>query len=90
MARRLPRHPLPAALLGRLAVDLVCRGSGLGGLLLSNALNRTLVVTENIAVFAMVVDAKDIGAQRFYERYGFTSLPRTPTRLFLPLAEVVG
>jgi hypothetical protein len=31
-----------------------------------------------------VVDAKDDAAKRFYEHFGFLSLPETPNRLFMP------
>src|SRR3546814_1964904 len=42
IARKLPRHPIPAALLGRLAVDQQARGNGVGRMLLVNAIRRTL------------------------------------------------
>jgi ribosomal protein S18 acetylase RimI-like enzyme len=40
-----------------------------------------------LGVFAMLVDAKDEAAQRFYERFGFTLLPGGDARrLDLPIA----
>lgn len=42
LAKKLPKHPIPALLLGRLAVDQSVRGQGLGGLLLKEALVRGL------------------------------------------------
>ena len=42
-AKRLPRYPVPAVLLGRLAVDEGKRGQGLGAFLLMDALNRVLL-----------------------------------------------
>ena len=44
VARKLPKHPLPAALIGRLAVELSMQGHGVGQMLLANALKRTLAV----------------------------------------------
>ena len=44
-ARRLPRYPVPAALLGRLAVGDGMKGKGLGTFLLMDALNRVLLAT---------------------------------------------
>lgn len=88
LARRLPRHPIPAALLGRLAVSRVAQGGGVGRLLLADALKRTLAVGDEIAIYAMVVDAIDEGAQRFYEQYGFAPLSTTSRRLFLPLKSI--
>lgn len=85
LARKLPRHPVPAALLGRLAVSQAAQGHGVGRMLLVNALKRTLVVSDEIAIYAMVTDAIDKGAQRFYEQFGFTPLGTENRRLFLPL-----
>jgi len=85
IVRKLPRYPVvPAALLGRLAVAESYRGKGLGGVLLGNAVLR--VARSELGVFAMLVDAKDDLAQRFYEHYGFTLLPGDGRRLCLPIA----
>ena len=87
-ARRLPRYPAPLALLGRLAVDRGHGGRGLGPSLLADALRRVARAGETVAVYAMVVDAKDERAQTFFERFGFVRLPDTGRRLFLPMAAV--
>ncbi|MBK0506674.1 GNAT family N-acetyltransferase, partial [Klebsiella pneumoniae] len=79
-ARRLPRYPLvPAVLLGRLAVDRKHQGKGYGRFLLADALGRA--VRSEIASFAVVVDAKDEAARRFYERESFLSFPDQPMKL---------
>lgn len=88
IARKLPRHPIPAALLGRLAVSQTTQGHGVGRLLLVDALKRTLAVSNEIAIHAMVVDAIDKGAQRFYEQFGFAPLDSASRRLFLPLQSI--
>ena len=85
VARKLPRHPIPAALIGRLAVDVSAQNRGMGRLLLSNAIKRTLAVGNNIAIYAMVVDAINQEAESFYQRYGFSHLVHNSKRLFLPL-----
>jgi GNAT superfamily N-acetyltransferase len=85
LARRLPRYPVPAAILGRLAVDRAHQGSGLGELLLLDAVHRVLRASEAMAVHAVVVDAKNERVERFYGRYGFLAFPGHPRRLFLPL-----
>jgi GNAT superfamily N-acetyltransferase len=70
MLRRLPRYPsVPVARVGRLAVEREHQGRGLGGALLINAAMRAM--RSEIAVFALVVDAKDAEAARFYQHYGF-------------------
>jgi ribosomal protein S18 acetylase RimI-like enzyme len=84
-AKRLPHYPVPAALLGRLAVDRTCQGQGLGKYLLFDAFYRVLQAAETLAVYALIVDAKNDEARAFYEHYGFTRFPETPSRLFIPL-----
>ncbi len=85
LARRLPHYPVPAALLGRLAVDRAYQGRRLGELLLLDAARRVVRASAAIAVYALVVDAKSEQACSFYERYGFRSFPNAARRLFLPL-----
>lgn len=87
-ARKLPRYPVPAVLLGRLAVDRDVQGSGLGEFLLMDAMYRTLLATQVMAVHAMVVDAKDAAAAKFYRKYGFIDFPNNAQRLFLPTATI--
>lgn len=85
IARKLPRYPVvPAALLGRLAISKVWQGKGLGSALLADALLRT--ARTELGVFAMLVDAKDEIACRFYEHFGFTRLLDQERRLMLPIA----
>jgi ribosomal protein S18 acetylase RimI-like enzyme len=84
-AKRLPRYPVPAALLGRLAVDRRQQGRGLGETLLLDAIRRVVRASTTVAVHAVVVDAKNDRAQAFYERYGFRAFVGEPRRLFLPL-----
>jgi GNAT superfamily N-acetyltransferase len=79
---------VPAALLGRLAVSQAAQGQGIGSMLLADAVKRTLSVSTDIAIYALVVDAIDEGAQRFYEQFGFLLLSGERRRLFLPLRSV--
>jgi GNAT superfamily N-acetyltransferase len=86
-ARRLPKYPLvPATLLGRLAVDRQHQGKGYGRFLLADALGRA--VRSEIASFAVVVNAKDEAAQRFYERESFLPFPDQPMKLYRPMADI--
>ena len=87
--RKLPRYPLiPATLLGRLAVDRRRRGQGHGRFLLADALHRAF--RSEVASFAVIVDAKDDDARRFYAREGFLAFPDSPMRLFRPMADIAG
>ena len=88
LARKLPKHRIPAALIGRLAVDERAQGFGVGRMLLMDALNRTLTVSQEIAIFAMVVDAIDKQAEAFYRQFGFSALGTEGRRLFLPLKSI--
>lgn len=86
---RVPRYEkLPATLLGRLARSLKFKGSGVGEILLADALRRALNQSQHIASLAVVVDAKDERAAAFYRSYGFIDLPNHPNRLFLPMRSV--
>ncbi len=87
IARKLPRYDaIPAALIGRLARDERARGRGLGEILLVDAIRRILEAGRSIAVFAIVVDAKDERAADFYRTFEFQPFPLQPNRLFLPTA----
>jgi GNAT superfamily N-acetyltransferase len=85
LARKLPKHPVPAALIGRLAVSKNARGCGIGKMLLVDAIKRTLSVSDQIAIYAMVVDAVNDNAKGFYAQFGFAPLSDDSPRLFLPL-----
>ena len=85
VAKKLPKYSIPVALIGRLAVDLSAQGRGIGKMLLSNAIKRTLAVSDDIAIYAVVVDAINEEAESFYIQYGFAHLTSQGNRLFLPL-----
>ena len=88
LAKRLPRYPVPAVLLGRFAVDQNYQGQGLGRNLLAHALARVSEVAKLIGVAFVVVDAKSEKAADFYRRLGFVSLPDRLMTLVLPVASV--
>jgi predicted N-acetyltransferase YhbS len=82
--------PVPALLLAKLALDEGHHGRGLGELLLLDALRRIVgAVEQGAAARFVVVDALDDDAARFYERYGFTTLPNHPLRLVRKMSDVV-
>lgn len=84
----LPRYPMPALLVGQLAVDRTAQGRGLGDALLRHALHRCLDVADHVAVFGILVDALNEGVASFYRRFGFEPIPpeKSPQPMFLPLA----
>ena len=84
VTKRLPRYPsVPVARLGRLAVDQAHRGLQLGAALLWDAATRA--ARSDVAVFALVVDAKDDQAAAFYRHHGFAGFGSLPRQLMLPL-----
>ncbi len=89
LARKLPKHPVPAALIGRLAVSKNAQGCGIGKMMLVDAVKRTLSVSDQIAIYAIVVDAINDKAKGFYEQFCFSSLSNDGPRLFLPLKSLL-
>jgi ribosomal protein S18 acetylase RimI-like enzyme len=85
LSQKLPRHPVPVARMGRLAVDKRAHGHGLGKLLLVDAMKRVQSASASVGVYALLVDAKDESAKRFYRKYGFIELVNETMTLFLPL-----
>lgn len=84
MARKLPGFPIPATLLGRMAVDVRMQGHRLGNLIMVNALRRAWDGSRIIGSWAVVVDAKE-SARGFYLKHGFRPFPDQPVRLFLTM-----
>lgn len=85
VGKTLPRHPVPAVMLGRLAVDRREQGKRFGTWLLMDALKRTVLVGQQSGVFALAVDAVDAKARDFYLRHGFLPVTDQPLTLYLPL-----
>jgi predicted GNAT family N-acyltransferase len=70
-----------------MAVSQSSPGQGFGEFLLMHALERTWLGSQQVASWAVVVDAK-LGARAFYLKYGFVPLPLKPDRLFLPMKTI--
>lgn len=78
---------LPTILLGRLAIDESIKGQGYGEVILLDALNRCLEISESMGSMAVVVDPIDKKAENFYLRYGFILLPDSG-KMFLPMKTI--
>lgn len=84
LTRRLPRYPaVPVARIGRLAIDRAFQGQKLGGALLADAALRA--ARSEVAVFALIVDAKDEAASAFYRHHGFEPVGGNERQLFIPI-----
>jgi GNAT superfamily N-acetyltransferase len=66
---------IPAVLIARLALDESLRGSGLGAVLVGDALHRIVLATQVVAARLVVVDALHENVAGFYERLGFRRVP---------------
>lgn len=86
LARKLPRYPVPVALIGRLAVDQAYQGKGLGSILLADACQKVRRARDTLAVAGIVVDAKDDSTAAFYRHFGFIDISGKTDRLLLPAA----
>ena len=86
-AKKLPRN-VSGVRLGRLAVARNLQGQGLGEILLVAAMEKFLEIFNVAGGIGLFVDAKDDQAKRFYEHFGFASLPSNELELFLPVATI--
>lgn len=94
--KKLPRYPMPALGIARLAVDESAQSMGIGRQLLRFVLKLASKMTDEVGCAAVVVDAKP-GAIDFYAKYGFTPFepleghsdahPR-PTAMYLMMRDI--
>lgn len=75
--------PVPAILLGQLAVDKKFQGQGHAKNLLLFALKTSLYVSKSIGSIAVVTHPLDDNLRRFYVRWGFRDLPFDPRRAMI-------
>lgn len=85
--RRNAPDPVPAVLLGRLAVDLKAQRTGLGRFLVRDAILSTLAAADRIGVRILLVHALHEDVAGFYESLGFKRSPTDPLHLYLLLAD---
>ena len=82
--KNLPQTHLPAAKLGRLAIDRSCQGNDYGRLLLVDAMRRVAdTIRHAAAVVGLFVDAKNQSVVAFYRKFGFIPLQDNPLTLML-------
>jgi len=88
--RRNAPDVIPVSVIGRLAVSLDHAGKGLGADLLSDALRRIAQASQSFGIGAVLVQAKDDAAKRFYLRCAeVIEYPEDSRTLFLPIETVV-
>jgi GNAT superfamily N-acetyltransferase len=88
--RRNAPDAVPVSVIGRLAVDRAYAGRGLGADILADALRRIAVASQSIGIGAVMVQAKDEDAKRFYMGCAeFLEYPAESRTLFLPIETVI-
>ena len=83
---KLPHYPASMLRVGRLAVDVRHQGLGIGQDLLAFALQLALEFSQQVGLYAVLVEAKDNKAKGFYTGLGFIETSDDPLCLFLPIA----
>lgn len=86
--RRNMPDPVPAVLIGRLALDLAYRGRGIGAALLQDAVLRIAGAADTVGVRAILVHAKSDEAKNLYRHFGFRPSPIEAMTLMMTLDEV--
>ena len=87
MRKGMGHYPLPVVLLARLAVATSAQGRGLGWGLLKDAIARTVLISEQAGVRAMLTHPLDQEAAAFYTRFGFVQSPLRAQQLLLLLKD---
>jgi GNAT superfamily N-acetyltransferase len=86
--RRNMPNPIPVVLLGRLAIDRLWQGRGLGRALFRDCAGRVLRAADTIGIRGIVVHAVSEEAKAFYLRLGFEVSPLDPMMLMATLGDV--
>jgi predicted N-acetyltransferase YhbS len=86
--RRNMPDPVPAVVIGRLAVDKSMQRQRLGIGLLQDAVLRIFAAAETVGVRAILVHAISEEAKSFYERFGFRASQVEPMTLMMTVEEV--
>lgn len=79
---------VPAILLGKLAVDKRYHGQGIGIRLLMHAQRSALLLSRQVGVHALVVDALHEQAAAFYRKYDFEELTTGPLHLYKTIKDI--
>jgi GNAT superfamily N-acetyltransferase len=88
LRKKLPKYPIHVTLVARLAVSILFQRQGIGGILLSDAFQRSWNAAKTIPVQAVLVQAKDDRAAQFYKAHGLLPFPNEPLHLYMPIASI--
>jgi GNAT superfamily N-acetyltransferase len=88
LIKGLPKHPIPAFLLARLAVDQGESGKELGSFLMMDAFDRCLQIAQQVSFRAVKVHTIDSRAAAYYEKFGFEPFPNKPLHFAVAIETV--
>ncbi len=81
----IPKYPVPAMRIGKLAVDSNFKGMRIGSFLLKDAFMRAVNISSEVALYCVIVDALNEAAKSFYLKYGFVAFEENPLTLVISL-----
>ena len=87
VSKGMGRYPIPVVILARLAVSKSYQGQGIGAAMLRDAIRRTLSVSEQAGIRALLTHPIDDDASRFYRRFGFVPSPLREQQCLLLLKD---
>ncbi len=87
-AKKLPRD-VSGVRLGRLAVAKTYQRQGIGNTLLVAAMGKFIEIFNTARGIGLFVNAKDQDAKRYYEQFGFVSLPSDDPEALVGLGRIV-
>lgn len=79
---------IPSVLIGRLARHQSLKGTEAGDMLLVDALQRILRLSEDLGAHFVIVDAKNSIVKRFYKKFGFLEFGSVQDRMYLPVKTI--
>ena len=94
--KKSPSHGrVGAAYISAFGVDSAVQGRGIGTFLISDALKRIARISEEMGIWAVVLDVLDDGdtekirkRHAFYRDFGFIDFASPPLRMYLPVATI--
>jgi GNAT superfamily N-acetyltransferase len=86
--RRNMPDPIPVIVLGRLAVHADWAGRGIGSGLLKDAVLRSLRLSQEMGIRALLCHSLSEDAKHFYLHHGFSESPIEPLTVMLNLSKI--
>lgn len=80
-------YPIPVVILARLAVAKIDQGRGIGRGMLKDSIRRTLLISEQAGIRALLTHPIDDEAEAFYLKFGFEPSPARERQLILLLKD---